>query len=105
MPAVRRADASGANPTAQQEIARLAELPEVRRAALGFRSGEAHYVQWQLEMARIAAPPFGENARAEWLAQRFQELGLEEVHTDDVGNVFGILGGSAEQFVALSAHL
>jgi tripeptide aminopeptidase len=105
MPVVRRADASGANSTPQQELARLTDLPEVQRAVLGFRSRESRFVEWQLEMARIPAPPFGENARAEWLAERFRELGLEEVHTDDVGNVFGILGGSAEQFVALSAHI
>ena len=105
MPVVRRADASGANSTAAQEIARFAELPEVHRVALGLRSREAQFVQWQLQMARIAAPPFGENARAEWLAQRFREIELEDVHIDDVGNVFGIRGGSAEQFVALSAHI
>jgi len=105
MPVVRRADASIANATVQQEIVRLAELREVQRAVLRFRSQESRFVQWQLEMARIPAPPFGENARAEWLAQRFRELGLKEVHTDEVGNVFGIRGGSAKEFVALSAHL
>jgi len=102
MAVVRRASA---NATAQQQIARLAELPEIRRAILQFRSQESRLAQWQLEMARIPAPPFGENARAEWLAQRFREIGLEEVHTDEVGNVFGSLGGSGDQLVALSAHL
>jgi len=101
MAVVRRA----ANPNAQQEIARLAELPEVRRAAGQFHSHESRLAQWQLEMARIPAPPFGENARAEWLAQRFREIGLEQVHTDEVGNVFGSRGGMGDQFVALSAHL
>ena len=105
MPVVRRADASGADSTVHREVARLAEHPGVRRAALQFRSQEFRHIQWQLEMARIAAPPFGENARAEWLAKRFRELGLEDVHTDEVGNVFGIRGGSAQPFVALSAHI
>jgi len=105
MPVVRRADASGADSTVHREVARLAEHPGVRRAALQFRSQEFRHIQWQLEMARIPAPPFGENARAEWLAKRFRELGLEDVHTDEVGNVFGIRGGSAQPFVALSAHI
>ena len=105
MAVVRRADAPEADSTSQREIARLVELPEFRRAAVQLRSQESRFVQWQLEMARIPAPPFGENARAEWLAQRFRELRLEEVHTDDVGNVFGIRGGSSKQFVVLSAHL
>src|SRR5271165_7063675 len=89
----------------QQEIARLAASPEVRSAFNWFRAQEPQLTQWQMEMARIPAPPFGETARAAWLAERFREIGLEEVHTDDVGNVFGILGGSAERFVALSAHI
>jgi len=105
MAVVRRAEASGSDSTAQREIARLVELPEVQRAASQFRSQESRFVQWQLEMARIPAPPFGENARAEWLAKRFRELGLEEVHVDEVGNVLGIRTGSAKQFIALSAHL
>jgi tripeptide aminopeptidase len=105
MPVVRRADASGANSTPQQELARLTDLPEVQRAVLGFRSRESRFVEWQLEMARIPAPPFGENPRAEWLAQRFRELRLEDVHIDEVGNVFGIRGGAAKQFVSLSAHI
>ncbi|HXW92131.1 MAG TPA: M20/M25/M40 family metallo-hydrolase [Terriglobales bacterium] len=60
---------------------------------------------WQLELSRIPAPPFGEAARATWLRERFQELDLEETHTDEVGNVFGILPGASRQFVSLSAHL
>jgi tripeptide aminopeptidase len=105
MPVVRRADASGADSAVQREIARLAELPEVHRAVLHFRSQEFRHVQWQLEMARIPAPPFGESARAEWLTKRFRELGLDDVHTDAIGNVFGIRGGPAQQYVALSAHM
>jgi tripeptide aminopeptidase len=92
-------------PTVQQEIARIAGLPEVRSALGWLRAQEAQFAHWQLEMARIPAPPFGESARAEWLNSRFRELGLEDVHTDDVGNVFGVCGGSNKPCVALSAHL
>ena len=44
----------------QQEVARLATLPEVRAAMEWFREQEAQFTRWQLEVARIAAPPFGE---------------------------------------------
>src|ERR1700736_3509013 len=100
-----RANTPELGSTVQQEIARLAEVPEVRAASAWLRSQEAQFAQWQLEIARIPAPPFGESARGEWLSKRFRELGLAEVHCDEVGNVFGILRGGAKQFVTLSAHL
>lgn len=89
----------------QQEIARLVELPQVCSACAWFCSGESRLAQWQLEMASIPAPPFGETARGEWLKKRFRELGLEEVHTDEVGNVFGILPGPGKYALTLSAHI
>jgi tripeptide aminopeptidase len=93
-----------AAPTAQQEIARLAGLPELRAAAAWFRAQETQLTHWQLEMARIPAPPFGEASRAEWLKKRFREIGLSDVHIDEVGNVFGSRG-SGPGFVSLSAHI
>ncbi len=88
----------------QQEIARLAGLSELRSASAWFHSQETQIANWQLELARIPAPPFGEAARAEWLKKRFREVGLAEVHTDEVGNVFGVRG-SGTGFVSLSAHI
>jgi len=99
-----RVDAPGLG-TVQQEVARLAELPPVRAACDWFRSQETPFAQWQLDMASIPAPPFGEMARTEWLKKRFRELGLEDVHSDEVGNVFGIRPGPSRQVVSLSAHI
>jgi tripeptide aminopeptidase len=92
-------------PTVQQEIARLAGLPQLRAAFAWFRAQETQMAYWQLEMVRIPAPPFGEAARAEWLKKRFREIGLTDVHIDEVGNVFGVRDGSAPGFVSLSAHI
>jgi acetylornithine deacetylase/succinyl-diaminopimelate desuccinylase-like protein len=97
-------------PTAQQDVGRLAALPEVRSAFNWLRTQEPQLAQWQMEMARIAAPPFGESARGAWLAERFREVGLDDVRTDDVGNVFGvhpgfIESGFGQRYVALSAHI
>jgi tripeptide aminopeptidase len=89
----------------QQEVARLAASPEVRSAFNWFRVQEPQLAQWQMEMARIPAPPFGESARAEWLAERFREVGLDDVRVDDVGNVFGTHPGFGRRHVALSAHI
>jgi acetylornithine deacetylase/succinyl-diaminopimelate desuccinylase-like protein len=89
----------------QQEVARLAASPEVRSAFNWFRMQEPQLAQWQMEMARIPAPPFGESARANWLSERFREVGLDDVRIDDVGNVFGTHPGFGKRYVALSAHI
>src|SRR5215467_13064078 len=64
----------------EQEIGNLAATPMVRSAYAWFRAQEAQLAGWQLEVARIPAPPFGEQERGQWLLQRFLELGLQEVH-------------------------
>jgi len=89
----------------QREVSRLAASPEVRSAFNWFRAQEPQFAQWQMEMARIPAPPFGESARAAWLSERFREVGLDDVRIDDVGNVFGAHPGFGRRFVSLSAHI
>jgi tripeptide aminopeptidase len=87
-------DASDILAGLQQEITRISSQPEVRAALTWMHNREPSIAQWQLEMARIPAPPFGETARAAWLQERFRELGLEEVSTDEVGNVFALHPGN-----------
>lgn len=100
-----RSEVAGVAPALQQEMARLSASPEVRSAFNWFRAQEPQFLHWQMEMARIAAPPFGETARGAWLAERFRECGLDDVRIDDVGNVFGTHPGVGQRYVALSAHL
>ena len=63
--------------SAAQQVARIAALAPVEAAAAWFLAHEEQLLERQMEVTRIAAPPFGEAARAEWLAARFRELGLE----------------------------
>ena len=105
MALIPQAEVSDLFPTVQQEVARLAAAPEVRSAYNWFRSQEPQLAHWQVEVARIPAPPFGESARAAWLAERFRDLALDDVRTDDVGNVFGVSPGYGKRYVALSAHI
>jgi tripeptide aminopeptidase len=109
MPSTPRAEASPVPSPLQQEIARLASLPEIRASFAWLRAQETQFANWQLEMARIAAPPFGETARGAWLQDRFRELGLEDVHSDEVGNVLGVQGSTGgkpvKSCIALSAHI
>jgi acetylornithine deacetylase/succinyl-diaminopimelate desuccinylase-like protein len=92
-------------PPLREEVARLAASPDVRAIFDRFRSEESQFALWQMESTKIAAPPFGEAARGAWLADRFREIGLHDVHLDNVGNVFGIRPGYGSRFVSLSAHI
>src|ERR1700685_3088281 len=91
-------------PSVQAEVARLAASTEVRSALNWFRTQEPQLAHWQMEMARIPSPPFGESARGAWLAERFREIGVDDVRIDDVGNVFGTHPGFGRRYVLLSAQ-
>ncbi len=81
-----------ATSSAQRRIARLATLTAVHRAFHWLHLHQPQLRQWQLEIVRVPAPPFGESVRAAWFLDRFQQLGLTNVHLDDAGNVLAELG-------------
>jgi len=95
--------------SAHLRIARLAADPGVHRAFRWLHLHQRQLRQWQIEMLRIPAPPFGEEARAAWFIERFRELGLANVHLDEAGNALGELPASASRvtqpYILLSAHL
>jgi len=96
--------------SAQQRITRLASLTAVHRAFHWLHLHQPQLRQWQLEMVRIPAPPFGESARAAWFLDRFRELGLTNVHLDEEGNALAELAPSTAPqpdapCILLSAHL
>ncbi len=68
-------------------------------------------MDWQVAVVGIPAPPFGEQARSAWLAERFAESGLADVRTDEAGNVLGFLypgrhdHESTGHIIVVSAHL
>jgi tripeptide aminopeptidase len=76
---------------AQRRIARLATLTAVHRAFHWLHLHQPQLRQWQLEIVRIPAPPFGESARAAWFFDRFHSLGLTNIHLDGAGNVLAEL--------------
>jgi acetylornithine deacetylase/succinyl-diaminopimelate desuccinylase-like protein len=93
--------------SAKQQVARVAELRKVHEAFAWFRSHARELEDLQLEVTSIAAPPWGESARSGWLEERFRELGLSDVHQDELGNVFAIRPGTDPNapYIALSAHI
>jgi tripeptide aminopeptidase len=80
-----------ATSSAQRRIARLATLTAVHRAFHWLHLHQPQLRQWQLEIVRIPAPTFNESARAAWFLDRFQQLGLTNIHLDDAGNVLAEL--------------
>jgi tripeptide aminopeptidase len=102
-----QASETQASRTAQQVVAQLAELRAVHEAFAWFRAHARELEDVQLEVTAIPAPPWGESARAQWLRERLEGLGLAEVHQDELGNVFGIRPGSDANapFLTLSAHI
>jgi tripeptide aminopeptidase len=97
--------------SAFSRVTALAAQRPVHAAFAWMHGNPKTIMDWQASMVAIPAPPFGEEARAEWLSAHFAEAGLSQVHTDEVGNVFGVLPAaklppeSTGPLVVLSAHL
>jgi acetylornithine deacetylase/succinyl-diaminopimelate desuccinylase-like protein len=93
--------------SAQQLVSHILETPGVQRAFAWFSSHARELEDLQLQVTSIPAPPWGEAARSQWLAERFAERALTDVHRDTLGDVLAIRPGTdpSAPFIALSAHL
>ncbi len=79
---------------------------EVQRAFEFVNSHLDEITEEQIRICSIPAPPFGEQERAEYLCQRFLELGLTDAKIDEEGNCLALREGhSAAPLVVVSAHL
>lgn len=98
-------------PSAYSRVTALASRRAIHAAFAWLHKNAKTVLDWQVELCRIPAPPFGEQARSEWLRARFEAMGLEKVAVDDVGNVLGLLPSphlspeSTGHIVVVSAHL
>ncbi|HET8635702.1 MAG TPA: M20/M25/M40 family metallo-hydrolase, partial [Acidobacteriaceae bacterium] len=88
-------------------VAQIAADRRVHRAFQWMHLHEQQIMRWQTELTSIPAPPFGEGPRAEWLCERFCELGLADVELDGIGNALGVKKSRqpAEREILISAHL
>jgi acetylornithine deacetylase/succinyl-diaminopimelate desuccinylase-like protein len=60
-----------------------------------------------ISLSEVPSPSGGESARAARMEKEFRDLGLDEVHRDEIGNVMGILRGRSRSAkrVVYAAHL
>ena len=93
------------------KVTSLAAKRQVHGAFAWMHNNPRTIMDWQAKLVAIPAPPFGEIARAAWVADRFVEAGLSQVATDEIGNVLGVVPAanlpaeSSGPVVVLSAHL
>ncbi|MFN0118892.1 MAG: M20/M25/M40 family metallo-hydrolase [Blastocatellia bacterium] len=78
----------------------------VRRAFAFIDDSAERFTNEITRLCEVPAPPFQEHERARFVAARFSELELENVHIDSEGNVMGfIYGRYAAPMIVVSAHL
>ena len=91
---------------AAQDAARLMLDPAVKQALAAVKRNEPHFIEEQIRICEIPAPPFLEETRARELERLFQQLGLQDVRIDKAGNVVGVRpGAAAHPNLLFQAHL
>src|SRR5262245_17251266 len=73
----------------------LLQNAAVKAALAAAKASEAKTIEDQIRFCEIPAPPFKETVRGEELKRTFQQLGLQNVRVDKVGNVLGDRPGAA----------
>ncbi len=87
-------------------LADLAKDPAVKTALDAVKANEPQTLEDQVRFCQIPAPSFKEDARGKELERVFQQIGLQNVRVDKVGNVIGELPGTAPHpHAVLAAHL
>ncbi|HEY4303343.1 MAG TPA: M20/M25/M40 family metallo-hydrolase [Gemmatimonadaceae bacterium] len=67
---------------------------------------DAAIIRSQIAVAQIAAPTGEESERGQWVARRFEDCGLSDIHTDAAGNVIARRPGVRDlPPVSICAHL
>ncbi|HJR06295.1 MAG TPA: M20/M25/M40 family metallo-hydrolase [Pyrinomonadaceae bacterium] len=90
----------------EQTVRDLLSSSRVREAFRLFAERAGDITREQAAICEIPAPPFGEEARAEYLAARFRQCGLAETTIDAEGNCIALRrGANLHPLVCISAHL
>ena len=92
--------------TPEMIVRELRSAESVSRAFHFFESHAADFVEEQIRLCSIPAPPYGESERAEYLCRKFIECGLHDAQLDPEGNCVALRRGrKLNPLVVVSAHL
>ena len=89
-------------------VAAVAALPAVQQARAWLERYDSDTLAWQRAIAAVPAPTGNERRRADAVAAKLAELGVENARRDEVGNLIGRWGGGGdggETGVVVAAHL
>lgn len=92
----------------EQAINRVNSHPAVIKAMEGVKASSVRMFEEQVRINEIPAPPFKEQARAEYYLKKIREAGLTEATIDKEGNVIGVRRGTGTgkgPKLVVSAHL
>ena len=95
-------------PDIEQALERVAKHAPVIKALEGIKGSSVRMFEEQVRINEIPAPPFKEQARAEYYLKKVKEAGLADATIDKEGNVVGIRrgsGGGKGPKLVVSAHL
>lgn len=95
----------GADPAA--EVQDLLASPAFARIVAALEADHDRFVQQLIALTQIPSPPFGEAARASAYAGLLRDQGLEQVETDEEGNVTALRPGTdpSAGVIVLCSHL
>lgn len=89
-----------------QSASALMQEPAVKAALEAVQRNEPHFIDEQIRVCEIPAPPFKEEMRGKEMERIFKQLGLKDVRMDKAGNVIGVRpGAAAHPNLLLQAHL
>src|SRR5579864_6505096 len=91
---------------AAQDAAHLMDDSTIKAALEAVKRNEPHFLDEQIRICEIPAPPFKEDQRGKELERLFKQAGLQDVHIDKAGNVIGTrAGASTRPNLVFQAHL
>jgi len=89
-----------------KEIRKLANKKQVKTAFQVILDLEPKTIKNHIELTEIEAPPFKEEIRAIEFSKRLEEIGIDKVWIDSIGNVLGLIKGyEGKRNVAIDGHL
>ncbi len=98
--AMAAADCLAQNPAA------LMNDPAIKAALDAAKRNEPRFIEEQVRICEIPAPPFKEDTRGAEFQRIFQSMGLRDVRIDKAGNVIGVRPGKAARpNLVLATHL